>query len=105
MNDEIKIGGVFTAINRRTEYEVMCVDSALDRIGLRDKSSAYVWIGTLTQVREDLSRGHLMRILPATSHALGRVTLACGRCKEPNDYAEPNQPDGGYVCYSCRRGR
>ena len=26
----------------------------------------------------------------------------CKKCNEKNDYAEPNQPDGGYVCYQCR---
>lgn len=29
--------------------------------------------------------------------------MSCVQCKEFNDYAEPNQPDGQtHVCYSCR---
>lgn len=32
-----------------------------------------------------------------------RATLSCQRCHEPNSYAEPNLPGGGYACYSCRK--
>jgi hypothetical protein len=28
---------------------------------------------------------------------------ACTRCREYNEYAVANQPDGGFLCYSCRR--
>jgi hypothetical protein len=28
---------------------------------------------------------------------------ACSRCREFNNYGEPNMPDGSYKCYSCRR--
>lgn len=28
--------------------------------------------------------------------------LSCRRCKNVAIHAEPNQPDGGFVCYSCR---
>lgn len=29
--------------------------------------------------------------------------MSCVQCREFNDYAEPNQPDGKtHVCYSCR---
>lgn len=26
----------------------------------------------------------------------------CKVCKTPNEFAEPNQPDGGYICYEHR---
>lgn len=29
--------------------------------------------------------------------------LSCARCHEPNDYAEPNLPNGTYACFSCRK--
>lgn len=29
---------------------------------------------------------------------------SCKRCKEFNSYAEPNQEDGSFVCYRCRKG-
>lgn len=28
----------------------------------------------------------------------------CKRCKEWSEFSEPNQEDGTFVCYSCRRG-
>lgn len=28
--------------------------------------------------------------------------VACKRCKADNTYAEPNQSDGSYLCYTCR---
>lgn len=28
-------------------------------------------------------------------------TLVCNSCNTPNPYAEPNQPDGTYVCWEC----
>ena len=28
--------------------------------------------------------------------------MKCNKCLNGNDYAEPNQPDGSYRCYSCR---
>lgn len=28
----------------------------------------------------------------------------CKKCKEHNEYAEPNQSDGSFICYSCRKG-
>lgn len=30
--------------------------------------------------------------------------LGCKRCHDFNSFAEPNQPDGSYVCFSCRQG-
>ena len=27
----------------------------------------------------------------------------CKRCREFNEYAEPNQEDGSFICYACRR--
>lgn len=27
---------------------------------------------------------------------------SCARCKEFNEYAEPNQPNNTFVCYACR---
>lgn len=35
--------------------------------------------------------------------ALPRPPFSCARCHEPNDYAEPNLPGGGYACFSCRK--
>lgn len=29
---------------------------------------------------------------------------SCRKCRDFNEYAEPNQEDGTFVCYSCRRG-
>lgn len=28
----------------------------------------------------------------------------CKRCEDFNEYAEPNQKDGTFICYGCRRG-
>lgn len=28
----------------------------------------------------------------------------CKKCKEKYEYAEPNQSDGSFICYSCRNG-
>lgn len=28
--------------------------------------------------------------------------MHCKKCNEKNEYADPNQPDGTYVCYGCR---
>jgi hypothetical protein len=28
--------------------------------------------------------------------------MKCSRCGNGNDYAEPNSPDGSFVCYTCR---
>jgi hypothetical protein len=36
-------------------------------------------------------------------HQPAPLTLSCARCHEPNDYAEPNMPNGSYACYSCRK--
>ena len=41
-------------------------------------------------------------IAPYTGVTL-RPTLSCARCHEPNQYAEPNLPGGGYACFSCRK--
>lgn len=30
------------------------------------------------------------------------VGVRCKKCKDYNNYAEPNQDDGSYLCYSCR---
>lgn len=29
---------------------------------------------------------------------------SCKKCREFNEYAEPNQDDGTFVCYTCRKG-
>lgn len=31
------------------------------------------------------------------------VPQVCKRCNEGNPWAEPNQPDGSFLCFSCRR--
>jgi hypothetical protein len=28
--------------------------------------------------------------------------VVCRECKDKNDFAEPNQPDGSYICFGCR---
>lgn len=28
--------------------------------------------------------------------------MACNKCKDFNEYAEPNQQDGTHLCYRCR---
>lgn len=28
----------------------------------------------------------------------------CKKCNDFNEYAEPNQEDGTFICYGCRRG-
>lgn len=30
------------------------------------------------------------------------VVCVCMQCKLVNPHAEPNRPDGGYLCYNCR---
>lgn len=34
---------------------------------------------------------------------VAKPICVCHKCGEQNEYAEPNQPDGRYVCVSCRR--
>lgn len=34
------------------------------------------------------------------SHDVGKCV--CRKCNAKNEYANPNQPDGSYVCYECR---
>jgi hypothetical protein len=29
--------------------------------------------------------------------------MACSKCKNFNEYAISNKPDGSFICYSCRR--
>jgi hypothetical protein len=29
---------------------------------------------------------------------------SCKKCKDYNEYAEPNQEDGSFICYRCRKG-
>lgn len=29
--------------------------------------------------------------------------LSCKHCPTTSEYAEPNQPDGSFICYSCRK--
>ena len=29
---------------------------------------------------------------------------ACKKCKNFNEFAEPNQPDKTFICYACRHG-
>jgi len=48
----------------------------------------------------------IVQTLPATkmsdsSHPAG-MTCCDPHCREYNNWAEPNQPDGTYKCYSCR---
>lgn len=33
-----------------------------------------------------------------------KLGCSCKRCKEFNSYAESNQDDGTFICYSCRKG-
>lgn len=28
---------------------------------------------------------------------------SCSKCKDFNEYAEANQPDGSFICYACRQ--
>jgi hypothetical protein len=40
----------------------------------------------------------------------GRLGMSCRRCREHNNYAEPNTPDGDgvvntFTCWSCRQNR
>lgn len=39
--------------------------------------------------------------VPAKKKELG---CKCKRCEDFNEYAEPNQEDGTFICYGCRRG-
>lgn len=36
---------------------------------------------------------------PSTTHG-----MKCKDCKEDFPYAEANQKDGSFICYSCRKG-
>lgn len=40
--------------------------------------------------------------LPLIETAKGR---SCEKCEEFSEYADSNQPDGGFVCYACRQNR
>lgn len=33
-----------------------------------------------------------------------RAGCSCKKCDDFNEYAEPNQKDGTFICFSCRRG-
>lgn len=32
-----------------------------------------------------------------------QTIVSCKNCPTTSEYAEPNQPDGSFICYSCRR--
>lgn len=38
----------------------------------------------------------------STRKQTGPLVCVCVRCKLPNPFADPNLPDGGYLCYNCR---
>lgn len=38
----------------------------------------------------------------AETKALKAAGYICDKCSEFNEYAEPNQADGTYICYRCR---
>lgn len=40
------------------------------------------------------------RVVPYTPRA--SAPCVCARCNTANPHAEPNRPDGSYVCYECR---
>jgi hypothetical protein len=46
------------------------------------------------------------RVLEEEEQTIKRSTPAgqhvCSKCNEKNEYAEPNQSDGSYICYNCR---
>lgn len=39
---------------------------------------------------------------PEVAVAIERTVLSCVECKNSNQYAEPNRPDGSFLCYCCR---
>lgn len=47
-----------------------------------------------------------MRVIQPTQQSVVKIVrtgpVCCGKCGNFNDYAEPNQADGTFVCYSCR---
>jgi hypothetical protein len=69
-------------------------------------SSGTVWITTGTTGTGWFTIG------PAEAEAAEKATdkkqnkdgCNCKKCKELYEYAEPNQSDGSFICYSCRKG-
>ena len=47
-------------------------------------------LGTLKRIIAEAVSGRLLK------------EVVCKKCKEQNEYAEPNQEDGSFVCKSCR---
>jgi hypothetical protein len=45
--------------------------------------------------------GRLKRLIRETTGLL--TEIRCAGCGDENEYAEPNQPDGKYICRSCRQ--
>lgn len=43
-------------------------------------------------------------VLSKPSHPAPKASsgVSCKRCNSKNDFAEPNQPDGSYLCFECR---
>lgn len=41
---------------------------------------------------------------PKTSAKVSSVGLYCKLCQDYASHAEPNRPDGSFICYSCRSG-
>jgi hypothetical protein len=47
----------------------------------------------------DISLNDIYLVSPPTQIS---TLKHCKKCNSPNEYAESNQPDGSFVCYSCR---
>ncbi len=65
------------------------------------KGTQHVWAAE--SIRYSIADHTLVLVTSGAVTPGPRKILTCaGRCGLPNDYAEPNQPDGTFVCYGCR---
>lgn len=40
---------------------------------------------------------------PSAAIVTGTSPMFCRKCGQMNEFAEPNEPWGAYLCYECRR--
>ena len=58
------------------------------------------WTGTKVY---DTDKGHHVSVASVPQVKITVYGHSCVECNEFNEYAESNRPEGGYLCYKCRR--
>jgi hypothetical protein len=70
------------------EKEFHCVEGSYIALGTSAFGMWEVWV-------ED-------EALPITFRSPQPAGCSCVKCQDFNNYAEPNQPDGKFICWRCR---